>query len=287
MFIIYFLKKKKRYFKREEGGRKDRRRESASGQTKLPNPRSITAGAGMHKEYFWSPEPLQETMAQVSDADNDQFRQAALKLGFCTAKQIEQCLKIQSSTNERLSLGQSLLREGFISDAQYSKILETQRKDARREPSAPAAGESPSTDSRAPRDQEDDLLGKLAVREGWITEDEVRSCLRARKAGAASRSLVEVLVDQGYLDAEGAKELQARLSRKLMSCSTCTVSFTVLSLARSAVVPCPRCRRPLAEGVLASYRRAVDPHATQTFMKALSAAVKPPKGPPGASPGDR
>jgi hypothetical protein len=216
----------------------------------------------------------------VSDNDNDQFALAALRLGFCTAGQIEQCLKIQLSTDERLSLGQSLLREGFITDAQYSKILETQRKGARREAAAPAA-------SRTPQDQEDELLGKLAVREGWITESNVSACLRARKAGASPRSLVEVLVDQGYLDAAGAKKLQARLSRRQMSCSTCTVSFTVLSLARSAAVPCPRCRRPLAEGVLARYKRAVDPHATRIFLKTLSAAIKPPKGPPGASPGNR
>ena len=241
----------------------------------------------MRKEYFWFREPIQETMTQMSDADNDLFRRAALQLGFCTPKQIEQCLKIQSSTDERLSLGQSLLREGFISEAQYSKILETQRKDARRKAAAPAADKSPSTVSRTPQDQEDDLLGKLAVREGWITESEVRSCLRAVKAGAAPRSLVEVLVDQGYLDAVGANELLARLSRRRMSCSACAVSFTVLSLARSATVLCPRCRRPLAEGVLATYQRAVDPHATQTLLKALSAAIKPPKGPPGAPARDR
>jgi hypothetical protein len=223
----------------------------------------------------------------MSDADNDQFGQVALKLGFCTAGQIKQCLKIQSSTDERLSLGQSLLREGFISQAQYSKVLETQRKDARRKAAAPAADKSPSTVSRTPQDQEDDLLGKLAVREGWITDSEVRSCLRAGRAGAAPRSLVEVLVDQGYLDAVGAKELQARLSRRRMSCSACTVSFTVLSLAWSATVPCPRCRRPLVEGALATYQRAVDPHATQTLLTALSAAIKPPKGPPDASARDR
>jgi hypothetical protein len=216
----------------------------------------------------------------VSDDDNDQFALAALRLGFCTAEQIEQCLKIQLSTDERLSLGQSLLREGFITDAQYSKILETQRKGARREVAAPAA-------SPTPQEQEDELLGKLAVREGWITESNVSACLRARKAGSSPRSLVEVLVDQGYLDAAGAKKLQARLSRRQMSCSTCTVSFTVLSLARSAVVPCPRCRRPLAEGILARYQRAVDPHATRIFFKTMSAAIKPPKGPPGASPGNR
>ena len=67
----------------------------------------------------------------MSDVDNDDLRRVVLRLGFCTAEQIERCLRIQSSTDERLSLGQSLLREGFISNAQYSMILETQRKDAR------------------------------------------------------------------------------------------------------------------------------------------------------------
>ena len=64
----------------------------------------------------------------MSDSDNDRFARIALELGFCSAQQIEHCLKIQSITSEGLSLGQSLLREGFLSDAQYSKILEVQRK---------------------------------------------------------------------------------------------------------------------------------------------------------------
>ena len=203
----------------------------------------------------------------MSDADNEQFGRVAVRLGFCTAAQIRKCLGIQSSTDERLSLGQSLLREGFITDAQFSSVLEAQRKEAREESAAP----------RVPQDQEDDLLGKLAVRQGWITAAEVRACRRAGRAATPPRSLVEVLVERGFLDAAGARELRARLSRRPMSCSTCAVSFSVLSVARSANVACPRCRRPLTEGVLPTFRRAADPHATQTFMKALSASVRPPK----------
>jgi hypothetical protein len=211
----------------------------------------------------------------MSDADNEQFRRAALKLRVCTAQQIERCLAIQSNTRENLSLGQSLLREGFISEAQYSKVLETQRKDARSEASAAATGSTPSS---TPQERVDVLLGKLAVREGWITEAQIRSCLRAGKSGPVPRSLLQVLVDEGHLDARGAAELQARCSPRRMSCSACAVSFTVLSLARSAIVPCPRCRRPLAEGALAAYARATDPNATHTLLKALSAALKPPPG---------
>jgi len=223
----------------------------------------------------------------MSTVDNDHFGQIALRLGFCTALEIEQCLRIQSSTDERLSLGQSLLREGFISSAQYSKVLETQRKETRKPAAASTVGEGSSTVSRMLQSQEDDLLGKLAVREGWITEGEIRACLLARTAGGSPQSLVEVLVGRGYLDAAGAKELEARLSRRSMSCPACAVSFTVLSIARSATVACPRCRRPLAEGVAATAPRASDPHATRTFLRALSDAIKAPQGPSGTSAGDR
>jgi hypothetical protein len=72
----------------------------------------------------------------MSDADNEDFGRVALRLGLCTAAQIERCRRIQSSTDERLSLGQSLLREGFLSGEQFSKVLETQRTDARKRASA-------------------------------------------------------------------------------------------------------------------------------------------------------
>jgi len=79
----------------------------------------------------------------MSNADNEDFGRIALRLGFCTRAQVEGCLKIQSSTDERLSLGQSLLREGFLSEAQFSKVLEAQRADARKRSAAPPFGGGP------------------------------------------------------------------------------------------------------------------------------------------------
>jgi hypothetical protein len=107
----------------------------------------------------------------------------------------------------------------------------------------------------AARDRLEDLLGKLAVREGWITEPELRACLRAAKAGENPRSLLDVLMERGTMDPAGVEELKARLRRRRMSCPACATSFTVLSLARSPIVPCPRCRLPLAEGGLVPGRR--------------------------------
>jgi hypothetical protein len=217
----------------------------------------------------------------MSDADNEDFGRVALRLGLCTRSQVERCLRIQSSTDERLSLGQSLLREGFLSEGQFSRVLETQRADARKRAAVPPFDGGPPALPGSPQNHGDDLLGKLAVREGWITERKVRACLRAANAGAAPRPLLEVMVDRGHLDPAGAEALKARLSKRPMSCSACSASFTVLSLARSAIVPCPRCRRPLAQGFLVPGRRAADLHATRVLQEALSTSIKPSSRPPG------
>jgi hypothetical protein len=76
----------------------------------------------------------------MSDVDNEDLGRVALRLGLCSAAHIARCLSIQSSTDERLSLGQSLLREGFLSEAQYSQVLATQRADARKRAAAPSLG---------------------------------------------------------------------------------------------------------------------------------------------------
>jgi hypothetical protein len=60
--------------------------------------------------------------------ENDAFSRIVIAQGFCTQAQIDQCLKIQSRTEEGLNLGQSLLREGFLSQAQYSRVNELLRK---------------------------------------------------------------------------------------------------------------------------------------------------------------
>ena len=126
------------------------------------------------------------------------------------------------------------------------------------------------------------------MREGWITEAELNACLREEKAGSARRSLSEILVARGILDAARVKDLQARLTRRRMSCPACSVSFSVLSLAQSKVVVCPRCSRPLVEAVQPTLQRRDDSLDTGTLLKALSATPKPPKkSPPPSAPGPR
>ena len=92
-------------------------------------------------------------------------------------------------TAESLSLGQSLMREGYLSDAQYSRVLKLIRSGGGNEKASLASGtRSPVTR----RQQEDDLLGKLGVREGWITAADLRQCLDREVTEFPARTLAEI-----------------------------------------------------------------------------------------------
>ena len=221
----------------------------------------------------------------MNHSDNEKFEAIALSLGFCTSDQIRRCLKIQGDTTENLSLGQSLVREGFISGEQYSQVLTQLRSSLKHDRHAPEEAVQPGT-PRSPanpemptaEEREDDLLGKLAVREGWIAAADLQACLQRERSGSPRPTLAEMLVNGGYLTPARVEDLLARVSRRLMFCRGCEKSFTVLSIANSRVVLCPSCRHPLEEGKLPDRRPAKDPLATQTF-RVVSQSLPPSRRP--------
>jgi hypothetical protein len=200
----------------------------------------------------------------MSAPENELFAQIVLAKKFCAPEQIRRCLEIQAGTNERLSLGNSLLREGFITRDQHSEVLKALRQGYK--------GKDAGTTKRQAR--EDQLFGMLAVREGLVTEAMINECLWAEPAGSPRRSLGEMMVSRGSLRPAQVKELLKKLSKRVMSCSVCKASFNVLSISESKGVPCPRCGRSLDEGKRddASVAGAF---ATQACLKALSATVPP------------
>lgn len=215
----------------------------------------------------------------MSHTDNDKFGEIAVSLGFCSPEQIRQCLDIQGNTTEHLSLGHSLMREGFISEQQYSQVLKMLRSSLKKGGAAPKDPEKRATPGvPTPEDREDDLLGKLAVREGWLSAADLRACLQGERPGTPRRTLAEILVARGFLTAPRAQELLARVSRRLMFCRACERTFTVLSIAHSKNVACPKCQGSLEEGKLPDRRPAKDPLATQTFQ-AVSQTLKTPPRP--------
>lgn len=216
----------------------------------------------------------------MDHSDNEKFGEIARSLGFCTSDQIGRCLIIQRDTAENLSLGQSLLREGFISGEQYSQVLKLLRSSLKKHPQIPddkyrsvKPGDSPKPEAPTAEDREDDLLGTLAVRKGWLTSADLQACMKGEKPGAPRRPLGEILVARGYLTPARAQELLARVSRRPMFCRRCDKSFVVLSIVHSREVSCPKGHGPLEEGKLPDRQPSKDPLATQTF-RVVSQSLK-------------
>ena len=55
------------------------------------------------------------------------------------------------------------------------------------------------SDPAATRGGDDRLLGSLAVREGFVSAQQVEECVSLQKQAPAARKLGEILIDKGYI----------------------------------------------------------------------------------------
>ena len=200
-------------------------------------------------------------------SDNDLlFGKIALGQGYCTQPQVDECVQMQSLGETDAAVGELLLFKGYITSLQHAKVLEIQKQNLQ---------------ARAPETQtqnEAGLFGKLAVREGLLSEDEVNDCLREQAKDGEKRTLGEIMVAQGYLSTTQVKDLLEKQHKRLMSCPTCRLSYTVLSRSSDRQVNCPRCKNPLRDGKPSESTRTDAEFATQV-MKAVKAEAPPPPRP--------
>ena len=200
-------------------------------------------------------------------SDDLLFGKIALSKQFCTQEQIDECVELQSGESPQPPLGELLLYKGYLTPEQHAEILKEQQKNLQ--------SEDPATKRR----KEDLLFGKLAVREGLVTEDQVNDCLRRQAAHQGDpRSLGEVMVDRGFLSPDQVKHLLARQQKRIMSCSRCRLSFTVLTISQGKSVACPRCKLPLREGKPTDSVRTDAEFATQ-MLRAVKAELPLPLKP--------
>ena len=112
------------------------------------------------------------------------------------------------------------------------------------------------------------LFGKLAVREGLLTEAEANECLRLQAEEGEKRSLGEIMIAKGRLNSEQVNRLLAKQQKKIMSCPACRLSFTVLTISQDKTINCPRCKGPLREGKPGDSTRTDAQFSTQVIRAA-------------------
>jgi hypothetical protein len=169
-------------------------------------------------------------------ADEDLlFGKIAIREGYCTQAQVDECIRLQSSTSPGTTVGALLLIKGYVGSVEHAKILELQKRNFQ------------AAEPRRNEQKESLLFGKLAVREGLLTEEEVNECLREQARPGEKRTLGEIMVDHGCLTAAQVEKLLGKQQKRFMSCPACKLSFTVLTLSQGKTVLCPRCKAPLQE----------------------------------------
>jgi hypothetical protein len=189
-------------------------------------------------------------------ADEDLlFGKIAIGEGFCTQAQIDECVRVQSYSKDHTALGEILLFKGYITAVQHAKVLEHQKKNLQ------------AVDPLAKKRREAQLFGKLAVREGLMTEDQVNDCLREQGMEGETRTLGEIMVANGYLTGPQVQDLLSKQLKKVMSCPVCNLSFTVLTLSQGKTISCPRCKGPLQEGKVVKSTHTDAEFATQMFKR--------------------
>jgi hypothetical protein len=176
--------------------------------------------------------------------------------------EIDRSLLLQATGPEHLPLGRIMVNEGFLSEDQHSQVLAIQRKNL----AAP--------DPVSKKDREGHLFGKLALREGLLSQEEVNDCLKAQAREGEKRTLGEIMISKGYLTPAQVKLLLGKQEKKLMSCPTCQLSFTVLTISREKNIDCPRCRKPLQDGKPTESTRSDAEFAT-AILRAAKEEVPP------------
>ncbi len=190
--------------------------------------------------------------------------QIALELRLVSHEQLRQCLDFQAGQMQPKPIGALLIRNGFLTEAQFEQVLEEQRRRfAEGLPHAPASRDALS-------------FGKLVVQHGYAGAESVSEALRAQQDLAdrgIRRRLGELLVAAGRLPAEAVPVILKMQGKTLMACTFCGAHFNVLSTIAEGY-PCRECGMPLGEKTVsvsaydtAYLLPAVDPRARRETVR--------------------
>ncbi len=175
----------------------------------------------------------------------------AIRRGWVTARQIDECVRVQETMDVPVQLGMLMVERGLLELEQLQTLLLEQDRRLRRR----------SRRERSPL--RDVLLGNAVVQQGLAQERQVHACLREQamleEKGVRLR-LGEIMVRKGILTAQQLASVLARRQATIMWCSRCSGHYRVwwsdvdaatgerrLDAKPPQGVHCPTCREVLVE----------------------------------------
>jgi hypothetical protein len=154
--------------------------------------------------------------------------QIAVKEGFVTPNQLEECVRLQAAGGGK-SLGALLLQKGYLTAAKLAELTKLQHL---------------RFESIAADPQKGGLFGQLAVRHGYLSPEQLAEGLREQEAlsqGGSSLQLGQILLRKGSLSVEHFLEILRLQKKEVAKCPACDTFFDVRSTRGESKFLCTSC----------------------------------------------
>ena len=146
------------------------------------------------------------------------FGQLGLKTGVLEKRHLQEGLAKQDIPGENRPLGQILIDLGHITPEGVDQIIAAQKELLTKKR------------SRSKAEKEDNLFGKVAIRLGFCTGEQVSEALDTQENLPANRfmRLGDIMVIKGYLTPENIQKILDTQKGLIMYCERCDTQYNVL-----------------------------------------------------------
>jgi len=163
------------------------------------------------------------------------FGQIAVRLGILTKQQLQEVLELQRFARGHKPLGVLLMELNYVTQKDLERILEAQKQMLT------------DASNRQKAVREDNLFGKVAIRLGCCTEEQLQECLALQEQLPKERfmRLGDIMVIKGYLSVEQVKKITDTQKGLIVYCPQCDTQYNVVMFRPGASIQCYKCGSPL------------------------------------------
>ena len=160
------------------------------------------------------------------------FGQIAVELGILTPEKLEEALQVQASAEVPAPLGMVLMDLRLVTREDLQRILDAQRRIVERH------------QDRAKDQKEDHLFGKVAIKLGFLSQDQLNECLDLqKKEGTASGlRLGDLMARRGLIGPEQVRQVMEIQAGLAVPCPSCTTVHNVVMFMPGTTFPCRKCK---------------------------------------------
>ena len=154
--------------------------------------------------------------------------QIAVKEGFVTPTQLDECIQMQSGGNVK-SIGALLVEKGYLTPEKLAELTRMQQIHFHALEATPEKG---------------GLFGQLAIRHGYLTAPKLAEGLREQETlaqGGSSLKLGQILMKKGHLSVEHFLEVLRLQKKEVAKCPGCDTFYDVRETQGQERFLCSRC----------------------------------------------